>query len=90
MTDIIGPVPSGELYQLKVRLLNCGSSQTTVTVTITDSTNTELARQVWDWPLDVKHALELDTRLLPGHKLRAQAGAANSLHVTITYAARQF
>ena len=90
MTDIIGTVPTGEVVQVRVAVTNRSTSATTLRVSITNSSNTELARRLHDVSIDPQAVLEFDVRLTAGQKLRGQAGAANALDVVIISGVRQF
>lgn len=90
MTDIIGAVPTGETLQIRVAVCNRGSAATTLRVSITNSSNTELARRLHDVVVAAGEVVEFDVRLTAAQKLRAQAGAANALDVAIISGVRQF
>jgi hypothetical protein len=90
MTDIIGTVPTNEVVQVRVAVTNRSTSSTTLRVSITNGSNTELARRLHDVSIDPGAVLEFDVRLTGGQKLRGQAGAANALDVVIISGVRQF
>jgi hypothetical protein len=90
MADIIGTVPTGEVLQVRVAATNRSTSATTLRVSVTDGSNTELARRLHDVSIDPSGVLEFDVRLTGGQKLRGQAGAANALDILIISGVRQF
>lgn len=89
MTDVIGAIPTGEVLQVRVAACNRGTATTTLRASITDASNTELARRIHDAEIAPGAVLEFDVRLTAGQKLRAQAGAANSLDIAIISGVRQ-
>lgn len=87
--DVIGTVAAGQVVLARVRFVNRGSAATTVTAALWDS-SAELARVLHQANIGVGEVIEADVRVAAGQRLRAQAGAANSIDVSIVHGVRQY
>lgn len=86
--DVIPTAGAGEVILARVRLVNRGTAGTTVRLALWDA-SAELARILHDTTLAVGEVIEADVRVAPGQRLRALAGAASSIDVSIVHGVRQ-
>ena len=86
--DVIPLVATGQVVLARVRAVHRGSSATTVTMAIWDA-SAELARVLHQAQLAPGEVLEADVRVAAGQRLRAQAGAAGVVDISIVHGVRQ-
>jgi len=91
MTDITPVMGSAEGVELRVRVVNRHSSNTsTFTAALRNSSGTIQQYVVPTVTIGVGEALEFDVAVGPSRKLSVQAGTANVLDVVVVDAVRQY